>query len=86
MFEGRHLFSGKDPEHQTYRSRAHLASMISLLGHPPQGLSRRGALGSKFFSDKGAFEIDHGTVTEPKLTRCREVQRWYTRTAGSVVG
>jgi hypothetical protein len=86
MFEGRHLFSGKDPEHQTYRSRAHLASMISLLGHPPQGLIRRGAWGSRFFSEKGAHEIHHETVPEFKLTCCRGVQRWDTDTPGSVVG
>ncbi|KAJ6007085.1 hypothetical protein N7522_005436 [Penicillium canescens] len=34
LFEGGSLFSGQDPEFQTYRSRAHLAEMIRLLGPP----------------------------------------------------
>lgn len=55
IFEGRHMFSGKDPEHQAYRSRAHLASIISLLGPPPTTLLDRGELSSKFFSDDGIF-------------------------------
>ncbi|KAK4122939.1 serine threonine protein kinase, CMGC group [Parathielavia appendiculata] len=55
MFEGGHPFSGEDPEHQIYRTRAHLASIISLLGHPPQDFITRGALRSKFFSEKGPF-------------------------------
>ncbi|CAI7609709.1 unnamed protein product [Penicillium viridicatum] len=34
LFEGESLFSGQDSEFQTYRSRAHLAEMIRLLGPP----------------------------------------------------
>ncbi|KAJ5383183.1 protein kinase [Penicillium concentricum] len=30
IFEGGHLFTGHDPEFETYRSRAHLANMINL--------------------------------------------------------
>lgn len=53
MFEGEFLFTGHDPELQTYRSRAHLAEMISLLGPPPSSLLAQGRLTSKFFSEKG---------------------------------
>ncbi|KAF5339096.1 hypothetical protein D9611_011210 [Ephemerocybe angulata] len=42
MFEGGHLFDGTDPEHGVYRSRAHLAEMIALLGPPPPEFVARG--------------------------------------------
>ncbi|KAL5331673.1 hypothetical protein ACEPPN_001208 [Leptodophora sp. 'Broadleaf-Isolate-01'] len=45
LFQGGHLFTGHDPEHQTYRSRAHLAQMIALLGPPPQTLLHSGRSG-----------------------------------------
>lgn len=44
---------GTDPEHDTYRSRAHLAEIIALLGPPPPGLVARGSLRSGFFSEQG---------------------------------
>ncbi|KAK3688226.1 kinase-like domain-containing protein [Podospora appendiculata] len=39
LFEGRHMFTGRDPEHHVYRSRAHLASMISILGPPARNFN-----------------------------------------------
>ncbi|TLS27307.1 hypothetical protein PpBr36_04274 [Pyricularia pennisetigena] len=42
VFQNGHLFTGFDPEHETYRSRAHLAEMIALLGPPPEALLRSG--------------------------------------------
>ncbi|PGH16326.1 CMGC/SRPK protein kinase [Helicocarpus griseus UAMH5409] len=53
IFEGGSLFTGQDPELQTYRSRVHLAQIISLLGPPPTSLLAQGKLSHKFFSDKG---------------------------------
>lgn len=53
IFEGKSLFTGQDPEFQTYRSRAHLAEMIRLLGPPPSSLLARGNLTGKFFSKEG---------------------------------
>ncbi|CAG8409174.1 unnamed protein product [Penicillium salamii] len=53
QFEGGSLFTGQDPEFQRYRSRAHLAEMIRLLGPPPPGLLARGNLTQKFFSEEG---------------------------------
>lgn len=53
IFEGGSLFTGQDPEFQTYRSRAHLAEMIRLLGPPPPSLLARGNLTRKFFSEEG---------------------------------
>ncbi|KAJ5609440.1 hypothetical protein N7528_010007, partial [Penicillium herquei] len=57
IFEGGSLFTGQDPEFQTYRSRAHLAEMIRLLGPPPPSLLARGdpSLTRKFFSEEGSF-------------------------------
>ncbi|KAK2853215.1 hypothetical protein FQN49_005290 [Arthroderma sp. PD_2] len=55
IFEGGSLFTGRDPELQTYRSRAHLAEMITLLGPPPPSLLAQDKLSHKFFSDKGDF-------------------------------
>ncbi|KAF4309499.1 putative dis1-suppressing protein kinase dsk1 [Botryosphaeria dothidea] len=54
-FEGEHLLTGRDPELETYRGRAHLAEMIALLGPPPPGLLARANLRSKFFSNAGDF-------------------------------
>lgn len=45
------MFFGKDPEYQAYRSRAHLVSMVSLLGLPPSELVSRGSQGTRFFSN-----------------------------------
>ncbi|GAB1207849.1 hypothetical protein APSETT445_006584 [Aspergillus pseudonomiae] len=55
IFEGGSLFTGHDPEFQKYRSRAHLAEMINLLGPPPPGLLAQGKQSHKFFSDTGEF-------------------------------
>jgi serine/threonine protein kinase len=55
MFEGEHLFIGRDPELDKYRSRAHLAEIIALLGSPPPGLLARANFKNKFFSEEGDF-------------------------------
>ncbi|KAJ6140881.1 hypothetical protein N7497_011774 [Penicillium chrysogenum] len=51
--KGGSLFSGQDPEFQTYRSRAHLAEMMRLLGPPSPSFLARGNLTQKFFSQEG---------------------------------
>jgi len=38
LFEGGHLFTGRDPATHTYRSAAHLAEITALLGPPPADL------------------------------------------------
>ncbi|KAK0754519.1 kinase-like domain-containing protein [Schizothecium vesticola] len=55
MFEGGHLFTGYDQEHQTYRSRAHLAEITSLLGQPPQALLQLGMSTHKFYTGTDEF-------------------------------
>ncbi|KAL6707078.1 hypothetical protein ACN47E_004830 [Coniothyrium glycines] len=54
-FEDEHLFTGHDPELETYRGRAHLAEIIALLGPPPSSLLSQANLRSKFFSVSGDF-------------------------------
>lgn len=53
MYQGGSLFTGQDPEFMRYRSRAHLAEMINLLGPPPSSLFTQGELKDKFFSSEG---------------------------------
>ncbi|KAE8330588.1 kinase-like protein [Aspergillus sergii] len=55
IFEGGSLFTGHDSEFKAYRSRAHLAEMINLLGPPPPSLLARGKQTQRFFSDTGEF-------------------------------
>ncbi|QSS54231.1 protein kinase [Histoplasma capsulatum var. duboisii H88] len=51
IYEGGSLFTGRDPEFQKYRSRAHLAEMINLLGPPPASFIAQGGLRDKFFCE-----------------------------------
>ncbi|CEL10252.1 hypothetical protein ASPCAL13374 [Aspergillus calidoustus] len=55
IFEGGSLFTGQDPEFKTYRSRAHLAEMINLLGPLPPDFIARANQREKFFTDGGEF-------------------------------
>ncbi|KAK4207751.1 CMGC SRPK kinase [Rhypophila decipiens] len=55
IFEDGNLFSGKDPELGAYRSRAHLAEMIALLGEPPKSLLDKGQATDRFFTETGEF-------------------------------
>jgi serine/threonine-protein kinase SRPK3 len=57
IFEGDSLFTGQDRELQTYRSRAHLAEMIRLLGPPPLSLLTQGKLSHQFFSGGGKLSF-----------------------------
>jgi len=58
LFEDGNLFTGQDPEHQRYRSRAHIAEIIALLGQPPQPLLSLGKSSHKFFTETGDFRAD----------------------------
>ncbi len=72
IFEGASLFTGQDPELHTYRSRAHLAEMMSLLGPPPPGLVARGQLRHKFFDADGSFSTPE-IMPAPTTLEQREV-------------
>ncbi|KAJ5737134.1 uncharacterized protein N7483_002259 [Penicillium malachiteum] len=58
IYESESLFSGKDAEFEQYRSQAHLAEMINLLG-PPPSLLAQGELRDKFFPSEGKFFMIH---------------------------
>lgn len=53
LFEGKHMFRGKDPEKGIYMTRAHLASMMALMGPPPLELLKRGKRSAEFFAEDG---------------------------------
>lgn len=55
VFEGGHLFYGKDPSGEGYMTRAHLAEVVGLLGPPPLDLLKRGVRSKEFFSEDGKF-------------------------------
>ncbi|KAL4917872.1 kinase-like domain-containing protein [Aspergillus aurantiobrunneus] len=59
LFQGGRLFTGHDPEFQKYRSRAHLAEMINLLGPPPRSLLAKGNQSQRFFLESGEFREKH---------------------------
>ncbi|KAL2827862.1 kinase-like protein [Aspergillus pseudoustus] len=59
IYEGGSLFTGHDHEFQRYRSRAHLAEIINLLGSPPPTLLVKGELREKFFTVEGEFGDAH---------------------------
>ncbi|KZZ89350.1 protein kinase domain protein [Moelleriella libera RCEF 2490] len=69
IFEGGSLFTGRDPESQTYRSRAHLAEMIDILGPPPPSLIAQGQLSPKFFDEKGIFLVESLLLERTTLER-----------------
>ncbi|GKZ28211.1 hypothetical protein AbraIFM66950_000022 [Aspergillus brasiliensis] len=80
LYEGGCLFTGYDPVDERYRSRAHLAEMINLLGPPPDSLLARGELRDKFFSSEGAFLhpdllTDRVPLEERETTLQREAER-----------
>ncbi|KAJ0419022.1 kinase-like protein [Aspergillus carlsbadensis] len=59
IYEGGSLFTGQDSEFQRYRSHAHLAEIINLLGPPPSTLLAKRKMRGKFFTDKEEFRASH---------------------------
>jgi hypothetical protein len=55
IFEDKHLFYGNDPDGSGYKTRAHLAEVIGLLGLPPLDLLKRGSRSKEFFDEKGTM-------------------------------
>lgn len=75
MFEGGHLFTGRDVEHKAYRSRTHVASIIGLLGLPPRELVARGWRGREFFHKDGVpgFKISRPKARQRLICMRRHV-------------
>ncbi|KAL8848489.1 MAG: hypothetical protein Q9221_006491 [Calogaya cf. arnoldii] len=55
LFEGKHLFYGRDPKENKYLTRAHLADMIALMGPPPPELLKAGKRTAEFFDKDGRW-------------------------------
>lgn len=53
------MFIGNDPDGSGYKTRAHLAEVISVLGPPPADLLNRGLRSNEFFDTKGPLTILH---------------------------
>ncbi|KAI9656334.1 MAG: hypothetical protein M1821_004997 [Bathelium mastoideum] len=53
LFEGKHMFYGRDPVEKKYMTRAHLAEMIALMGPAPLGLLKKGKRTAEFFDEDG---------------------------------
>ncbi|CAG7563069.1 unnamed protein product [Fusarium equiseti] len=71
LFEGGSLFTGYDPQLRTYRSRAHLAEMIAVLGKPPKSLLQSGSSSHKFFTETGDFLHD---IPIPNSTSLKKLE------------
>lgn len=90
VFENESLFTGHDPELQTYRSRVHVAEMISLLGPPPRDLLVQGKLSDKFFTNEGEqrsltllkqlFHLHHLIVEATSVLKCQYQITFHSRT------
>ncbi|KAI1921089.1 hypothetical protein LOZ12_001108 [Ophidiomyces ophidiicola] len=72
IFKGRNLFS--NPEHKTYDSQTHLASIIGLLGPPPLGLLKRGTVSAEFFTAEGKFK---GGIELPPASSLDQIEARY---------
>jgi serine/threonine protein kinase len=55
VFQGRHLFYGRDPTGKGYTTRAHFSEVVGLLGPPPVDLLALGVRSKEFFSEDGEF-------------------------------
>ncbi|TAQ90224.1 hypothetical protein B7494_g1498 [Chlorociboria aeruginascens] len=53
LFEDKHLFYGNDPDGSGYKTRAHLAEVVRLLGPPPLDQLKRGSRSKEFFDEEG---------------------------------
>ncbi|KAL9077952.1 MAG: hypothetical protein Q9157_003134 [Trypethelium eluteriae] len=59
LFEGKHMFYGKDPKEMRYMTRAHLAEMVALMGPPPLELLKKGKRTAEFFDENGETPSTH---------------------------
>ncbi|KAL8896203.1 MAG: hypothetical protein Q9207_007820 [Kuettlingeria erythrocarpa] len=72
LFEGKHMFYGKDPREGRYMTRAHLADMIALVGPPPPELLKAGKRTAEFFDKDGEWRADIPVPTNTCLEESEE--------------
>ncbi|KAI4174630.1 MAG: hypothetical protein LQ343_002203 [Gyalolechia ehrenbergii] len=58
LFEGKHMFNGRDPKQRRYMTRAHLADMMALMGPPPSELLKAGKRTAEFFDKDGEWQAE----------------------------
>ncbi|KAL9004338.1 MAG: hypothetical protein Q9188_002851 [Gyalolechia gomerana] len=58
LFEGKHMFNGRDPKQRRYMTRAHLADMMALMGPPPSELLKAGKRTAEFFGKDGEWQAE----------------------------
>ncbi|KKZ59856.1 hypothetical protein EMCG_05318 [[Emmonsia] crescens] len=73
LFEGKHLFHGKDPNGKNYSTRAHLAEVISILGPPPLDMLKRGIRSPEFFTEDGRWK---NGIELPQQTSLQESEEF----------
>jgi len=81
LFEDKHLFHGNDPDGSGYKTRAHLAEVVGLLGPPPLDLLKRGSRSKEFFDEEGTG-IHSSSIVLSKLIALtsRKLDSWYFNT------
>ncbi|KAL8720126.1 MAG: hypothetical protein Q9225_002971 [Loekoesia sp. 1 TL-2023] len=73
LFEGKHMFYGKDPKEKRYMTRAHLAEMIALMGPPPPELLKKGKRTAEFFDEDGQWRSE---IPVPDRTSLEESEEY----------
>ncbi|KAL8880423.1 MAG: hypothetical protein Q9198_002161 [Flavoplaca austrocitrina] len=71
LFEGKHLFYGRDRKERKYMTRAHLADMVALLGPPPVELLKAGKRSTEFFDKDNGWIAD---IPVPARTSLDELE------------
>jgi hypothetical protein len=77
------LFYGNDPDGSGYKTRAHLAEVVGLLGLPPLDLLKQGSRSTEFFDEEG-IKTHSTSVLFSKLIflTSRKVDSWHPDTKG----
>ncbi|KAH8722359.1 kinase domain protein [Phaeosphaeriaceae sp. PMI808] len=75
LFEGKHMFYGKDPKEKRYMTRAHISEMIAIMGPPPLEFLKRGKRTAEFFTEDGQWR---GEIPLPTATSLEESEERLT--------
>lgn len=67
FIEDRNLLYGNDPDGTGYKTRAHLAGVVGMLGPPPLDLLKSEKGGSQFFDEDGKWKADVQVPSDTSL-------------------
>jgi hypothetical protein len=78
LFEDKHLLYRNDPDCTGYKTRAHPAEVVGLLGPPPLYLLKRGSRSKEFFEEEGV-KTHSSPILISKLIvlTSRKLDIWY---------